>query len=60
MGRACCTHGRRGEMRNAYKILVGKSEVKRPLGRCNRRWGTIIKLVLRKHSVRDEDWIHIS
>jgi hypothetical protein len=30
---------RMGEMRNAYKILVGKPEGKRPLGRPKRRWG---------------------
>jgi hypothetical protein len=29
---------RMGEMRNAYKILVGKPEGKRPLGRPRRRW----------------------
>jgi hypothetical protein len=28
----------RGEMKNAYKILVGKLESKRPLGRPRRRW----------------------
>jgi hypothetical protein len=27
-----------GEMRNAYGILVGKREEKRPLGRHRRRW----------------------
>jgi hypothetical protein len=30
MGRACST---KGEKRNAYMLLVGKSEWKRPLGR---------------------------
>jgi hypothetical protein len=29
---------RTGEMRNAYKILVGKSEGKSPCGRPRRRW----------------------
>jgi hypothetical protein len=29
---------RMGEMRNAYNILVGNLEVKRPLGRPRRRW----------------------
>jgi hypothetical protein len=28
-----------GEKMNAYRILVGKSEGKRPLGRPRRRWG---------------------
>jgi hypothetical protein len=32
---------RMGEKRNAYKILVGKSEGKRPLGRARRRWEDI-------------------
>jgi hypothetical protein len=27
-----------GEMRNAYKILVGKPGGKRPFGRLGRRW----------------------
>jgi hypothetical protein len=29
---------RKGEMKNAYKILVGKPEGKRPLGRPGVRW----------------------
>jgi hypothetical protein len=33
-------------MRNAYKILVGKPEGKRPLGRPRRRWVTNIKMDL--------------
>jgi hypothetical protein len=32
------TNARLEEMRNAYKILVGKPEGKRPLGRPKRRW----------------------
>jgi hypothetical protein len=31
---------------NAYTILVGKPEGKRPLGRPRRRWGTITKWTL--------------
>jgi hypothetical protein len=30
-----------GEMRDAYNILVAKSNVKRPLGRAKRRWEII-------------------
>jgi hypothetical protein len=35
MGGACVTNG---EKRNAYRLLVGKPEGKRPLGRPRRRW----------------------
>jgi hypothetical protein len=37
-------HSANGEKMNAYRILVGKSEVKRPLGRPRRRWVNYIKL----------------
>jgi hypothetical protein len=36
-----------GEKRNAYRILVGKPEEKRPLGRPRRRWVNNIKIDLR-------------
>jgi hypothetical protein len=35
MDRACSTNG---EKRNAYRILMGKPEGKRSLGRPRRRW----------------------
>jgi hypothetical protein len=35
---------RMGETRNAYRILVGKSEGRRPLGRLRRRWVDNIKM----------------
>jgi len=34
MGGACSTD----ELRNAYKISIGKSEMKGPFGRRSRRW----------------------
>jgi hypothetical protein len=37
-----------GEKRNAYRILVGKPEGKRPLGRPRRRWVDNIKRDLRE------------
>jgi hypothetical protein len=37
-----------GEKRNAYRILVGKPEGKRPLGRPRRRWVDNIKMNLRE------------
>jgi hypothetical protein len=35
-----------GETRNAYRILVGKPEGKRPLGRPRRKWVDNIKMDL--------------
>jgi hypothetical protein len=37
-----------GEKRNAYRILVGKPEGRRPLGRTRRRWVDNIKIDLRE------------
>jgi hypothetical protein len=39
---------RMGETRNAYRILVGKPEGKRPLGKQRRRWVDNIKMDLRE------------
>jgi hypothetical protein len=39
---------RMGEKRNAYRILVGNSEGKRPLGRPRRRWVDSIKIDIRE------------
>jgi hypothetical protein len=36
-----------GETRNAYRILVGNPEGKRPLGKTRRRWVDNIKMDLR-------------
>jgi hypothetical protein len=40
--------GRKREIRKAYKILVGKSEMKRPLGRRKSRGEDNIKWISRK------------
>jgi hypothetical protein len=39
---------RMGENKNTYRILVGKPEGKRPLGRPRRKWVDNIKMDLRK------------
>jgi hypothetical protein len=57
MGRACSTNG---EKRNAYRILVGKPEGKRPLGRLRRRWEDNIKMDLRDIGYCVMDWIDLA
>jgi hypothetical protein len=42
-------------MRNAYKILVGKPEGKRPLGRPRRRWEDVIRMDLRE--IGEKVWV---
>jgi hypothetical protein len=45
----CAGHlARMGEKRNAYRLLVGKPEGKRPLGRPRRRWVYNIRMDLRE------------
>jgi len=48
-----------GEMRGVYKVLVGKPEGKRPLGRPRRRWEDNIKMDLQEVGCRDMDWIEL-
>jgi hypothetical protein len=42
---------------NAYRILVGKPEGKRPLGKPRRRWVDNIKIDLRETGWDGMDWI---
>jgi hypothetical protein len=44
---------RMGEKRGAYRILVGRPEGRRPLGRPRRRWEDNIKMVL-----EEVEWGH--
>jgi hypothetical protein len=46
---------RMGETTNAYRILVGTPEGKRPLGRSRRRWVDNIKIDLRETGWDDMD-----
>jgi hypothetical protein len=41
MGGACTTNG---EKRNAYRLLVGKADGKRPLGGPRRRWVDLLEI----------------
>jgi hypothetical protein len=49
-----------GEERNVYRLLVGKPEVKRPLGRSRRRWLDKIKMDLLEIGVSVVDWIGLA
>jgi hypothetical protein len=51
---------RMGEKRNAYRLLVGKSEGKRPLGRPRRRWMDNIRMDLGEVGCCDVDWIGLA
>jgi hypothetical protein len=46
--------------RNVYRILVGKPEEKRPLGRPRRRWVDNIKMDLRKIGWDGMDWLDLA
>jgi hypothetical protein len=52
--------GRMGEKKNAYRILVGKAEGKRPLRKPRRRWVDNIKMDLRYIGWDGMDWIDLA
>jgi hypothetical protein len=49
-----------GGGRGVYKVLAGKLEETRPLGRHRRRWEDNIKMDLRKTGIDGENWIRLS
>jgi hypothetical protein len=51
---------RMGDMRNTHKIMVGKPERKRPLGRPRRRCENNIKIDLSEIVLEEADVIHLS
>jgi hypothetical protein len=57
MGGSCSTNG---EKRNVYRILVGKPEGKRPLGRPRRGWEDNIRMDLREIGSGSMDWIDLA
>jgi hypothetical protein len=56
IGAARRTH----EIRNAYKILVGKPEGKRPVGRPRHKWEDNIKIYVGEIGWEGVDWIHLA
>jgi hypothetical protein len=53
-----CSAG--GEERGVYRVLVGKPEEMRPLGRPRRRWEDKIRLDLQEVGCGDMDWIGLA
>jgi hypothetical protein len=51
---------RMGEERKVYKVLVGKPDGQRPLGRPRRRWEDWIRMDVREIGLVGVDWIRLS
>jgi hypothetical protein len=51
---------RMGEGRNLHRVLVGKPEGKRPLGRPSRRWEDGIRMDLEEIGWGGVEWIHLA
>jgi hypothetical protein len=49
-----------GEGRGVYRVLVGRPEEKRPLGRPRRRWEDNIKMDLREIGINEAKWIRLA
>jgi hypothetical protein len=49
-----------GEKMKAYRLLVGKPEGRRPLGRPRRRWVDNIRIDLGELGWGDVDWIGLA
>ena len=49
-----------GEVRGVYRVLVGKPEGKRPLGRHRHRWENNIKMDLQDIGFGGMDWIELA
>jgi hypothetical protein len=46
--------------RNVYRVLIGKPDGKRPVGRPRRRWEDGIKMDLREIGLWSVDWIQLA
>ena len=51
---------RMGEGRSVYRVLVGKPEGRRPLGRPRRRWEDNIKMAVQEVGCGVMDWIELA
>jgi len=53
----CSTYG---ERRGSYRVLVGRTEGKRPLGRPGRRWKSNNKMYFQKVGCVGMEWINLA
>jgi hypothetical protein len=51
---------RMGEGRGAYRVLFGRPEGKRPLGRPRRRWEDNIKMDIGERGIEGANWIRLA
>jgi hypothetical protein len=49
-----------GKGRSVYRILIGRPEGKRPLGRTRRMWKDNIKMNLRETGIDEANWIQLA
>jgi hypothetical protein len=49
-----------GDGKGVYRVLVGRPEGKRPLGRSRRRWEDNIKMDLREIGIVGENWSQLA
>jgi hypothetical protein len=57
VGGSCSTYGDR---KGVYRVVVGKPEGKRPLGRLSRRWVDNIKLYIQEVGCGGMDWVELA
>jgi hypothetical protein len=57
VGRVCSTYG---ERRDAYRVLVGTTDGKRPLGRPRHRWEDNMKMDVQEVECECMDWIDVA
>jgi hypothetical protein len=51
---------RMGERRGVYRVLVGRPEGKRPLGRLRRKWEDSIQMDLMEMGIDGANWIQVA
>jgi hypothetical protein len=49
-----------GEGRGVYRVLVGRPEGKRPMGRPRRKWEDNMKMDLREMGIEGRNWIQLA